>query len=130
MKKPADISSLTKVAELVKISVAIIISVVTASWGAFKIMDDRRGEKEEIKKTLIEVTRAVDRLQVSQDSLIFTMGGFDNQLKEISINSQQIGNYVHGINKALEYHLKNSPEVTKEEYAMMIEMIEELKKKD
>ena len=88
-------------------------------YGIFKAVDKLANvvEKQDI------ILQKVDTLSVKVEDLY-------GQVNAISDNTVKIGNYVEGVKSAFDYHVKRSPEVTKEDYANMMQIIEELKKND
>jgi hypothetical protein len=107
-----------------------IAGAATILWGAVR----------SINRSIDSVTRQTEVIQAVRDqqavvldsiySLSKQIQGLSLQVDGINDNTVLIGNYVEGINKSFSYHLKRSPEVTKEDYAAMMQIIEELKKND
>jgi outer membrane murein-binding lipoprotein Lpp len=115
---------------LAKTVVAVVVSVVTAMWGVFRYIDSREDSLKEMTEKINEVHSTVSDLKDQQGALIIRMDEVEGQINAVNANAVLIGNYVQGVNRALEYHLKKSPEVTKEDYAMMMELMKEVKKND
>lgn len=123
MTTTKNISFLAKYAELIRITIAVIVSVVGATWAVFAYLEKQQDKKEDLEKTLIEVSQTVKEIRRGQDSLLIRMDDFDRQLDGVHENTVHIGNYVEGVKKAFDYHVKRSPEVSKEDYAKMMELI-------
>jgi outer membrane murein-binding lipoprotein Lpp len=115
---------------LVKTVVAVVVSVVTAMWGVFRYIDNREDSIRAMTEKINEVHSTVSDLKDQQGALIIRMDEVEGQINAVNDNAVLIGNYVQGVSKAMDYHLKKSPEVTKEDYAMMMELMKEVKKND
>ena len=124
------ISKFQSVIGLAKTVVAVIVSVVTAMWGVFRYIDNREDSIRAMTEKINEVHSTVSDLKDQQETLIIRMDEVEGQINAVNDNAVLIGNYVQGVNKALDYHLKKSPEVTKEDYALMMELMKEVKKND
>lgn len=129
MTTEAKISKFQTHIGLVKTVVAVIASVVTAMWGVFRYIDNREDSIREMTEMINEVHSTMTDLKEQQETLIIRMDEVEGQINAVNDNAVLIGNYVQGVNKALDYHLKKSPEVSKEDYALMMDLIEEVKKK-
>jgi len=99
-------------------------------WGVFRYIDSREDSLKEMTEKINEVHSTVSDLKDQQGALIIRMDEVEGQINAVNDNAVLIGNYVQGVNKALDYHLKKSPEVTKEDYALMMELMKEVKKND
>ena len=58
-----------KYSGVLKASIAIMVSVVTTLWGAFKIIDKQVDDKAELTRTVSEMNTTLKEIQHSQDSL-------------------------------------------------------------
>lgn len=86
-----------------------------------------------IYKTSDSLVRIEKQQEVIIDSIYSMSGKVQNlqiDVNAVNENSVLIGNYVEGINKGFQYHLLTSPEVTKDDWNSIMQIIEELKKKD
>ena len=108
--------------------IVAIAGAATILWGAVR----------SINKSIDSVTRQTEVIRAVRDQQVVVLDSIYSlsrqiqdlslQVEDINDNTILIGNYVEGVNKSFSYHLKRSPEVTKEDYAAMMQIIEELKK--
>jgi|WetSurSiteA1Bulk_404760.scaffolds.fasta_scaffold17957_2 hypothetical protein len=80
--------------------------------GVYRIGEDMK----EVKAHQIVLTSSMDTLAKSVQN-------FSVQMDAVGENTILIGNYVQGVWRAFDYHVKNSPEVTKEDYARMMDLL-------
>lgn len=116
---------LSKVKELASLITAMTV-VIGVLWGAFRFMNKTSNQGsalEEIREQQEVMIDSIASLSRKVEDLTLTVEG-------VGENAILIGNYVEGVNKALVFHLQNSAEVTKEDFAKMMDIIEELKKKE
>jgi len=90
----------------------LIASLYGIFKGVYKIGEDMK----DLKSHQIIISTSVDTLAKSVHDLSVQMEG-------VGDNGVLIGNYVQGVWKAFNYHVKNSPEVTKEDYAKMMDLV-------
>lgn len=116
---------ISKVKELASLITAMTV-VIGVLWGAFRFMNKSSTQGE-----------ALEQIKNQQEVVLDSISSLSRQLQDLSLtvegvndNTVLIGNYVEGVNKALIFHLQHSTEVTKEDYAAMMQIIEELKKKE
>jgi len=114
-----------KIKQLSSLITALTV-VVGVLWGAFRFMGKTNSQGE-----------VLEEIQIRQGQIIDSLSSISRQVDDLSLmiegvndNTVLIGNYVEGVNKALRYHLEHSPEVTKDDYAAIMQIVEELKKKD
>lgn len=125
MKTARAMKWLSKVKELASLITAMTV-VIGVLWGAFRFMNKTSNQGsalEEIREQQEVMIDSIASLGRKVDDLTLTVEG-------VGENAILIGNYVEGVNKALVFHLQNSAEVTKEDFAKMMDIIEELKKKE
>ena len=116
---------LSKIKELASLITAASV-VIGIIWGAFAFVSrtsDQAEILEEIKAQQTAVADSIHSLSVRVEDMSLLVEG-------VSDNTILIGNYVEGVNRALRYHLEHSPEVTKDDYAAIMQIVEELKKKE
>jgi len=131
MKEKTTISTLlNQHAGTVKIIVTILITIITTVWGVAMYYSKMEGKKAADSATVVETHVVVMEVKHQIDSMMLWMHDFDGQLEAVNENTVLIGNYVEGVNRAFDRHLQRSPEVTKADYADMMLLIDELKKKD
>ena len=110
--------------------IAAIGGAVAVLWAGFsslhKAIDNVGGQNE-----------VLTEIQNQQEVILDSIYSLSTQVKDLTLttegvndNTVLIGNYVKGVDKAFTRHLQLSPEVTKEDYANMMQIIEELKKND
>lgn len=111
-------------------SVGVIAGVL---FGAYRFADKVTDQAE----ILIEIQEHQKEIQVRQAVVIDSIASLARQVNDLALtiegvseNTIMIGNYVEGVNKALIYHVQRSSNVSKEDYAAMMEIISELKKKE
>ncbi len=125
MKTARAMKWLSKVKELASLITAMTV-VIGVLWGAFRFMNKTSGQGaalEEIREQQEVMIDSLTSLGRKVEDLTLTVEG-------VGENAILIGNYVEGVNKALVFHLQNSAEVTKEDFAKMMDIIDELKKKE
>lgn len=74
------------------------------------------------------IIKSIDDLSVRVVEIKSEMVGLQTDIQAVNENTVLIGNYVEGVNKAFSEHLKRSPEVTKEDYANLMFLIDQTKK--
>ena len=114
-----------KYSGVIKASIAIMVSVVTTLWGAFKIIDKQVDDKAELTRTVTEISDTVKDIKRSQDSLIIVVDDFYGQLTEVHDNSIRMTNYVEALHKAMKVDLQERKNADFEHYVRITNMIDE-----
>jgi hypothetical protein len=117
-----------KYSGVIKASIAILVSAVTALWGAFKIIDKQVDDKTELTRTVTEMHDTLKDIQRSQDSLIIVVDDFYGQLTEVHENTVRMTNYVEALHKAMKVDLQERKNADFEHYVKITTMIEEATK--
>lgn len=125
MKTARAMKWLSKVKELASLITAVTV-VIGVLWGAFRFMNKTSNQGSALEEIRNQQEVMIDSLA----SLARKMEDLTLTLEGVGENAILIGNYVEGVNKALVFHLQNSTEVSKEDYAKMMDIIDELKKKE
>jgi hypothetical protein len=110
---------------VLKASVAIMVSVVTTLWGAFKIIDKQVDDKAELTRTVTEMHDTLKDIQRSQDSLIIVVDDFYGQLTVVHDNTVRMTNYVEALHKAMKVDLQERKNADFEHYVKITNMIED-----
>lgn len=110
---------------VLKASIAIMVSVVTTLWGAFKIIDKQVDDKAELTRTVTEMHDTLKDIQSSQDSLIIVVDDFYGQLTEVHDNTVRMTNYVEALHKAMKVDLQERKNADFEHYVKITNMIED-----
>lgn len=110
---------------VLKASIAIIVSVVTTLWGAFKIIDKQVDDKAELTRTVTEMHDTLKDIQSSQDSLIIVVDDFYGQLTAVHDNTVRMTNYVEALHKAMKVDLQERKNADFEHYVKITNMIED-----
>ena len=116
---------ISKIKEFASLITAMTV-VIGVLWGGFSFMNKTSTQGD-----------ALEQIQQQQTMVLDSISSLSRQLQDLGLtvegindNTVLIGNYVEGVNKALIFHLQHSSEVTKDDYAAMMQIIEELKKKE
>lgn len=125
MKTAVIMKALSKIKELASLITAVTV-VIGVLWGAFRFMNKTSN-----------LGSALEEIMDQQEVMIDSLASLSRKVEDLTLtvegvgeNAILIGNYVEGVNKALVFHLQNSAEVSKEDYAKMMDIIDELKKKE
>lgn len=110
---------------VLKASIAIMVSVVTTLWGAFKIIDKQVDDKAELTRTVSEMNTTLKEIQHSQDSLIIVVDDFYGQLTAVHDNTVRMTNYVEALHKAMKVDLQERKNADFEHYVKITNMIED-----
>ena len=110
---------------VLKASIAIMVSVVTTLWGAFKIIDKQVDDKAELTRTVTEMHDTLKDIQSSQDSLIIVVDDFYGQLTEVHDNTVRMTNYVEALHRAMKVDLQERKNADFEHYVKITNMIED-----
>lgn len=110
---------------VLKASIAIMVSVVTTLWGAFKIIDKQVDDKAELTRTVTEMHDTLKDIQSSQDSLIIVVDDFYGQLTAVHDNTVRMTNYVEALHKAMKVDLQERKNADFEHYVKITNMIED-----
>lgn len=110
---------------VLKASIAIMVSVVTTLWGAFKIIDKQVDDKAELTRTVTEMHDTLKNIQSSQDSLIIVVDDFYGQLTEVHDNTVRMTNYVEALHRAMKVDLQERKNADFEHYVKITNMIED-----
>ena len=114
-----------KYSGVIKASIAIMVSVVTTLWGAFKIIDKQIDDKAGLTRTVTEISDTVKDIKRSQDSLMFVVDDFYGQLTEVHNNTVKMTNYVEALHKAMKVDLQERKNADFEHYVKITNMIDE-----
>lgn len=112
-----------KIKEYASLITALTV-VIGVMWGAFRYIDNTSTQAN----TLDEIKDAQRAMTDSLATLSKRVADLTLVVEAVGENNILIGNYVEKINRALVLHLQNSPEVTKNDYAALIDLINEVKK--
>ena len=110
---------------VLKASIAIMVSVVTTLWGAFKIIDKQVDDKAELTRTVTEMHDTLKDIQSSQDSLIIVVDDFYGQLTAVHDNTVRMTNYVEALHRAMKVDLQERKNADFEHYVKITNMIED-----
>ena len=103
-----------------------LFSVVVILWGVFKFVNKTDTQGTTLTEIKQQQTIIIDSISILSQKVM----SLEGKVQEVGDNNILIGNYVEGVKAAFDYHITNSPEVTKEDYRKMIMMIDELKKNE
>lgn len=110
---------------VLKTTVAILISVVTTLWGAFRIIDKQVDDKAQLTRTVTEISNTVKDIKQAQDSLIIVVDDFYGQLNAVSDNSIRMANYVEALHKAMKVDLQERKNADFDHYVKITSIIDE-----
>ena len=114
-----------KYSGVIKASIAIMVSVVTTLWGAFKIIDKQIDDKAGLTRTVTEISDTVKDIKRSQDSLMFVVDDFYGQLNAVHNNTVKMTNYVEVLHRAMKVDLQERKNADFEHYVKITNMIDE-----
>lgn len=102
----------------------LVCATITTLYGVYKGAD----ALIQVVAKQDTIIKSIDDLSVRVVEIKSEMVGLQTDIQAVNENTVLIGNYVEGVNKAFSEHLKRSPEVTKEDYANLMFLIDQTKK--
>jgi len=122
------VKSFNQYISAIKIISGIVVTFIVTTWGVFKYMDKRADEKSKDSNNISMVLERQDKMIEWMITVDYRLDTLTRTTEGVSQNIIHVGNYVERVKNAFYYHIQKSPEVTKEDYALMMELIMDVKK--
>jgi len=117
---------ITKVMDVSKY-IAGISAIVVVMFGGFKFIDNVSEQTRvicSVQDKLISIQDSIAALSCRVDDINLQMEGINDNTVLIGNYVENVNTYVKGVNKAFNYHIQTSPEVSKADWAKMMDLIE------